>query len=649
MTVRPMILSRVLPALALAAIAISGCTKQSRVAPRAVDRPIVVRDLPDVLSNTVGAFGQINGLQPTYASGYGIVVGLDGTGSGDIPLSVRAQLITEMTRYGVGRTGGPLEDVTPDEMIDDPNTAVVLVQALIPPAAPRGFTFDVRVSAIPGGSTTSLEGGTLYTTELRRGTAIPGGPDTFEIATAKGQLLINPLADPAAPADSPDGVVRTEARILGGGTMQSPFRPTFRLDNPSHARARAIVAAVNARFPQRNNRFTTARGINEDSVEINVPAEYMDDPAHFFQLVLHTRVDQSFTNDWAEAYIEALEAEPGLSAPLGYALEAIGKPSIPYLRRLYDSPLREPRLAALRVGASLADPLTREHLERLAMDSNANQRNDAIRLIARLPFDRRIDLFLTELLNDEDLTVRITAYEALSTRSQQTVQKYVFPGSFDLHLVPSKHPMVYFTQQDQAKLVLFGDLPLNENVFASGWDSRLMVDTSENAGSGRARVFFQDAATGRTSTEMVGRSVTELVAYFASTRSLDNPDPGLSMTYSETVGSLHQLMQSGAFEADFVAENDKLQLEFLRAAEAGDVVSRPEFSEEGAVDSLERWGSDIEAATLNYEGRDRRARTTDKEWDERRRRYVVPGPARQETPAEPGIDDAPEPGERPGR
>ena len=179
-----------------ALVALSACSGNAKPAPLAVDRPIVSRDTPAILANTVGAFGQINGLQPTYVSGYGLVVGLNGTGSGDAPLSVRAALTTEMTRNGVGKRGTPLEDVTPDQMIDDPNTAVVLVQALIPPAAPKGWRFDVRIAALPGSSTTSLEGGTLYTTELRRGTPIPTGPQTFAIGTARGQILINPLAPP---------------------------------------------------------------------------------------------------------------------------------------------------------------------------------------------------------------------------------------------------------------------------------------------------------------------------------------------------------------------------------------------------------------------------------------------------------------------
>ncbi|MEM1422911.1 MAG: flagellar basal body P-ring protein FlgI, partial [Planctomycetota bacterium] len=112
-------------------VLLAACQSNKGPAPTAIERPIVSRDTPAVLANTVGAFGQINGLQPTYVSGYGLVVGLNGTGSGDAPLTVRAALMDEMTRNGVGKRGTPLADTTPDRMIDDPNTAVVLVQALI--------------------------------------------------------------------------------------------------------------------------------------------------------------------------------------------------------------------------------------------------------------------------------------------------------------------------------------------------------------------------------------------------------------------------------------------------------------------------------------------------------------------------------------
>ena len=87
--------------------------------------------------------------------------------------------------------------------------------------------------------------------------------------------------------------------------------------------------------------------------------EQLDDPERFFSLVLHTRVDQSFTDEWARRYVDAIESQPFLSQRLGWALEALGEASVPYVRRLYTSRQSGPRLNARRVGANLGYPLTR--------------------------------------------------------------------------------------------------------------------------------------------------------------------------------------------------------------------------------------------------------------------------------------------------
>lgn len=525
---------------------VAGCNSQAKGTSRALDRPLVHRDVPPVLANTVGAFGQINGLQPTYVSGYGLVVGLNGTGSGDAPLSVRAMLIDEMTLNGVGKRGTSLADVTPDRMIDDPNTAVVLVQALVPPAQPKGTRFDVRVSALPGSSVTSLEGGTLYTTELRRGTPIPSGPETFTVATARGPILINPLTEPVTGRDDipNDGVVRTVGRVLSGGEMDSPFQATFRLDNPSHARARSITQAINARFPQIVDRGPVARGINEDSIALSVPAEYLTRTDEFFSLVTHTRVDQRFNEEWARRYVEAIEQEPYLADRVGWALEALGGTAISYVRRLYEFPEIGPRLEALRVGARLRDPLTREHLEALALEGPPNRRANAALLLGGLPYDRRIDVFLAKLVDSEDVSVRIAAYQALSERGDSRIFRAILPDRFQLDVIPSERPMVYFTQQGTPKIVVFGDLELVSGVFASGWDNRLMVDTTgERTGSDQARVFYQDPITGRTHNEIMSRSVRELILYMAHETTPEEPWPGMGLSYSKTVGALHELVQ----------------------------------------------------------------------------------------------------------
>ena len=79
---------------------------------------VVTRQVPSVLRNTIGAESSIKGLEPMAVSGYGLVVGLNGTGSSDIPLPIRTAMVDEMTKLGVGKESGTLPHVSPDQLLD---------------------------------------------------------------------------------------------------------------------------------------------------------------------------------------------------------------------------------------------------------------------------------------------------------------------------------------------------------------------------------------------------------------------------------------------------------------------------------------------------------------------------------------------------
>lgn len=603
--------------LAGACLALTACQSKPKRPMRAVDRPIVSRDVHPILSNTIGAQANISGMTPEYVSGYGLVVGLNGTGSSDAPLTVRAMLEDEMLRLGVGDSNGPLADVSPARMIDDRNTAVVLVQAFIPPASPEHTPFDVLVTTLPGTATTSLEGGILYTTNLYRGMPIPGGPTTNAVAEARGPIFINPFVDPAIdPVMARDGVNRIEGRILGGGRVRTVFRPVINLDNPSHSRALAMTASINARFPQLANRTTVARGMSDENIELNVPRSWRPRMDDFFQIVLHTRVDRAFPEQWARRYAETLVETPELADQLVFCFEAIGEVSMPVLRPLYTHSESAPRRAALTAGARLADPLTRPHLEEIVSDGPAAMRTDAIELLAGLPPDLRINTFLRRLLNSSELDTRIAAYEALLRRAEPRITRVRYADKFVLDLVPSDYNMIYVTQQGQPRIALFGDLRFNQPALISGWDGRLMITTDSD--SPRARIFYRDFRRPRSATHEIGHAITEFIDYLVHEPTPEEPMPGLNFSYSQTVGALYEVIRAGGVDAEFVPETDRLALELLREFEGREFEQRPELSPEGAVDRIE-----------TPETRDRQIQSepgdeTDQEREERRRRYVRP-------------------------
>lgn len=621
---------------AVGAVVAIGCESGPERPPAPVEVPIVVRDVPPVLSGTIGAQAQLSGMTPQFVSGYGLVVGLDGTGSADVPLSVRAMMEDTMRRQGVGNeqgplAGSPLATVSPAEVLDDPDTAVVLVQAVIPPAAPNGAVFDVGVTVLPGTATRSLEGGRLYTTDLFRGLVAPGMPATAPVAQASGAIFTNPFDAPGAESSGDDEPeLRTAGRILGGGRVTTPFKPLLVLDNPSHARARGIAAAVNGRFPRRGDRLPTARGLDDESVEINIPGAWTDRSEDFFSIVEHLRVDRSFPERWANRYAETLVEQPELGRELMWSLVALGEVALPRVRELYDFPELAPRMAALEAGARLGDPRAREPLTRVATDGPPALRSGAIELLGLLPTDPRINRFLLELVDTGDIEIRVAAYEALVARGDARVERYSVAGEYAVDAVPASTPMIYATLQEKPRVVLFGEPRFELPALAIGWGGRLMV--SGDSAAGPVRVFYRDYRTGRSTESVIDAEIGDLVRYFAHDPTPESPRPGLDFTYSEMVGALHELTAAGAIDAEFVPETDRLELALLRSRDRGEFEIRPEVSDAGELDALP--GPTIPefdtlAETPEAELEDPEERL------ERRQRYVVPL-----TPAvEPGAGD----------
>lgn len=630
-------MSRVVVACAVLTVAAVSCTSETKPPPRAERVSIPVRDVAPILSDTIGAQASVSGMEPIFVSGYGVVVGLDGTGSTDVPLAIAALLEDEMTRMGVGKGDGPLSNVPPSRLLRDPNTAVVLVQAVIPPAAAVGSKFDVKVEVLPGTSATSLQGGTLYTTSLYRGLRVPGGPVTAPVAGARGELFLNPFEDPASDPLQSGRSVRTIGRVLDGGVVSTPFKPVLQLDSPSHSRARAITAAINSRFPEGGNRMTTARGINEETIEINIPVGYRDNTDDFFQLLLHTRVDRSFPDQWAERYVAVLKESPDLATDLKWCLQAIGPVALPFIRSLYDYPEMVPRMAALEAGAKLRDPLVREPLENVVVSGPPPQRAPATKLLAHLPPDPRINRFLFEVLDAPETDLRIAAYEALDSRGDARIQRLLL-GAFQLQLVPASEPMVYVTQARTPKLVLFGDLRVADPAFVYAWDGRLIV--SSEADSSTVRTFYRDYRTGETITHESNADLPTVIRFFAHKTTPEQPAPGLDFSYSDTVGAIYELVHGGGVDAVFVPQTDVLALALIRARDSGALEVRPELADEDAL-PIEPLPLEAEAIRIAGEEAEEADVGTpdDPGRDQRRSRYVVP----LNTPAAPppGTDAPP--------
>ena len=179
----------------------------------------------------------IEGVRDNQLIGYGLVVGLNGTGD-----RLRSAVFTRQSLIGMlERLGVNTRDQ--EDRLETKNVAAVMVTANLPAFTRQGARIDVAVSAL--GDATNLTGGTLMVTPLL-------GADGEVYAVAQGAVATGAIAARGMAASVTRGVP-TAARIANGAVVEreTPYRmaaaQTLRLGlrNPDLTTARRIASAVN--------------------------------------------------------------------------------------------------------------------------------------------------------------------------------------------------------------------------------------------------------------------------------------------------------------------------------------------------------------------------------------------------------------------
>ncbi len=177
------------------------------------------------------------GIRVNQLVGYGLVVGLNGTGDKiDSAVFTRQSLIGMLERLGVNTRDQ-------ESKLQTKNVAAVMVTAELPAFARPGSRFDVSISAL--GDATNLTGGTLLVTPLL-------GADGEVYGVAQGALATGAITARGAASSVTRGVP-TAGKIANGAVVERevPFRlenqrtPRLGLRNPDLTTARRIAAAIN--------------------------------------------------------------------------------------------------------------------------------------------------------------------------------------------------------------------------------------------------------------------------------------------------------------------------------------------------------------------------------------------------------------------
>ncbi|CAO4147645.1 flagellar basal body P-ring protein FlgI [Methylorubrum populi] len=201
----------------------------------------------------------VEGVRTNQLVGYGIVVGLNGTGDtlNNIPFT-KQSLQAMLERLGINTRGATMRTQ---------NLAAVMVTANLPPFATQGTHIDVTVSSL--GDAKSLQGGTLVATSLL-------GADGEIYALAQGSVAIAGFAAEGEAAKITRGVP-TNGRISNGALIEREM--AFKLNearslrlslrNPDFTTAKRIASAINDFMGA-----DTAEPTDPATITLQIPAKY---------------------------------------------------------------------------------------------------------------------------------------------------------------------------------------------------------------------------------------------------------------------------------------------------------------------------------------------------------------------------------------
>lgn len=196
---------------------------------------LLLMALPGNASSRIKDITVVQGIRDNQLVGYGLVIGLAGTGD-----SLRTSAFTEVSmRSMLSRMGIGLGDA----VLQSKNVAAVVVTAVLPPFVTEGTRLDATVSSL--GDATSLGGGTLVMTPL-----VAANGEAF--AVAQGSVTINGFKVQGKGTTVTQGIPTT-GRVPNGAIVERDHEAdinsvsnfTLQLQNPDFATAREIADRIN--------------------------------------------------------------------------------------------------------------------------------------------------------------------------------------------------------------------------------------------------------------------------------------------------------------------------------------------------------------------------------------------------------------------
>jgi hypothetical protein len=487
------------------------------------------------LGTTIGSLVEIAEPEPIPVEGYGLVGGLSGTGSAECPPQVREYL----KRYVLAQL--PRKRINVDRFIDSPETAVVWIEGTLPAAAPKGQRFDLRISALPGTQTISLEDGWLYRAELKpRGTF---GIATRVIAAAEGPVFMDKINNRTASMRI--------AYVLYGGKVLEEYLISMILREPDYRTANLIRNLINERFAS-----GTARAISSDQVELRIPAKYKTRVQRFISIVQAMYISRTPELDEERAKTFAAKLAVGQDKYASeITLEAIGSTSLDKLKVLLNSSDEHVRLLAGRCMINIGSEQGVQPLREIAMNGPSAYQLEALEALTAAAKPEDAASVARRLLQDPDFDIMLAAYSQLRKLDDIAITKKLIGRSFFLEQVAqTKQKAIYVSRRGQPRIVLFGaPLHCRDNVFIQSVNGDIVIDS--RAGQQYVSIMRKHP----TRPTVIGPlkcsfKLSDIIQILCEEPvKEDGQQGGLGVSYAEIIALLKQICDKDAVQAEFWA------------------------------------------------------------------------------------------------
>ncbi len=390
-----------------------------------------------------------------------LVRGLRGTGADEPPSSYQQLVLNDLSRDIEKKRTAKSE-------IASLNTAIVLLETIVPPGARKGDRLDAKIKLPPGSEASSIQNGYVEDAEMYQYMTADIIRRGYVLGVANGFVTLDPnLIENNSP------IAYKEGKIIGGAVVarSRPIWLEIKEDERSAGVAQRIEDVINKRFSYTKPGYAGKKKVAEAKagaarINLEVPEEYRDNVIRYVNVVLAISFYE--TADELNERVDRLAQqllEPESSEFASLQLEAIGSSNAKVLdaiRRGLDSPNDAVRFNSAITSAYFNVRQDRQKTAKILAEfarTNATYRPAALATLGvsmKTSFD--VDSELRKLLSEQNIETRYGAFRALWTRNptDYMIQGENMADQFSYHCLNcGGSPYVHVSESSRPEIVLF--------------------------------------------------------------------------------------------------------------------------------------------------------------------------------------------------